>query len=81
MGLPYGDLEVDTALLYDRPLLLAAIHRTGHSLPPWRVPLTPIVAPPGGRMAGVAVGDLPSDEHRAPGGHRCPRQPRPPPPR
>jgi hypothetical protein len=60
MGLPYGDLEVDTALLYDRPLLLAAIHRTGHSLPPWRVPLTPIVAPPGGRMSGVAVGDLPT---------------------
>ncbi len=59
MGLPYGDLEVDTALLYDRPLLLAAIRRTGDTLPPWRVPLTPVVAPPSGRMAGVAVGDLP----------------------
>ena len=59
MGLPYGDLEVDTALLYDRPLLLATIHRTGHTLPPWRVPLTPIVAPPSGRMAGVAVSTLP----------------------
>ena len=59
MGLPYGDLEVDTALLYDRPLLLAAMHRTGHTLPPWRVPLTPVVAPPSGRMAGAAVSDLP----------------------
>jgi hypothetical protein len=59
MGLPYGDLEVDTALLYDRPLLRATMRRTGRTLTPWRVPLTPIVAPPSGRMAGVAVSDLP----------------------
>ena len=60
MGLPYGDLAVDSALLYDRPLLRAAVHRTGRLLSPWGVPLTPVVAPPGGRMAGEAVGDLPS---------------------
>jgi hypothetical protein len=59
MGLPYGDLEVDSAVRYDRPLLVAAINRTGHALSPWRIPLAPVVVPPLGRMAGATVGDVP----------------------
>jgi len=59
LGLPYGDVEVDSAVLYDRPLLLAAMHRTGPTLRPWRVPMTPVVAPPDGRMSGLTLADLP----------------------
>jgi hypothetical protein len=59
MGLPYGDLEIDSVVRFDRPLLVTAVHRTGHTLAPWGVPLGPVVAPPAGRMAGVTVADLP----------------------
>ena len=60
MGLPYGDLEVEGALLHDQPLLRAAVHRTGRLLSPWGVPLTPVVDPPDGRMDGVSVSELPA---------------------
>jgi Family of unknown function (DUF6049) len=59
MGLPYGDLEVDSAVRYDRPLLVAAIHRTGPTLSPWGVPLSPVVVPPTGRMGGPTLGEVP----------------------
>jgi len=57
-GLPYGDLAVGTALAYDRALLDEGVARTGRSLRPWRVPLTPAVSPPDGRMAGSDVSQL-----------------------
>ena len=59
MGLPYGDLAVDSALRHDRPLLVAGVRRTGQSLAPWAIPLTSAVAPPTGRMTGADVGALP----------------------
>jgi hypothetical protein len=59
MGLPYGDLEVDSAVRYDRPFLVAALHRTGHTLSPWDVPLSPVVVPPGGVMGGPTLGEVP----------------------
>jgi hypothetical protein len=59
MGLPYGDLEVDTALLHDRPFLVAAARRTGHTLAPWRVPLSGVVTPPDGQLSGADVGQVP----------------------
>ena len=59
MGLPYGDLEVDSAVRYDRPLLVAGIHRTGHTLSPWSVPLAPVVVPPTGRMSGSTLAGVP----------------------
>lgn len=59
MGLPYGDLEVDTAVRYDRPFLVAALHRTGHTLSPWGVPLSPVIVPPAGRISGPTLGDVP----------------------
>jgi hypothetical protein len=59
MGLPYGDLEIDSAVRYDRPFLIAALHRTGHTLSPWGVPLSPVVVPPTGRMGGPTLGDVP----------------------
>ena len=58
-GLPYGDLAGRSALRHDPLLLAEGIRRTGHSLRPWRVPLSPAVSPPDGRMTGAAVGRLP----------------------
>jgi Family of unknown function (DUF6049) len=57
-GLPYGDLAVDTALAYDGELLAEGVRRTGHSLRPWQVPLTPAVSPPDGRIAADDVSAL-----------------------
>jgi hypothetical protein len=51
LGLPYGDLAVDSALRFDPALLTEGARRTGHTLRPWHVPLTPAVSPPSGRMA------------------------------
>ena len=45
-GLPYGDLAVDSAARFDRPLLPGAFRRTGHALRPWGLPLTRVVSPP-----------------------------------
>jgi hypothetical protein len=61
LGLPYGDLAVDTAARYDRPLLGASFRRTGHTLDPWGLPLGSAVVPPDGRMAGSTFPGLPHD--------------------
>jgi hypothetical protein len=58
-GLPYGDLAVASALRHDATLLAEGIRRTGHSLHPWQVALSPAVSPPEGRMRGADVGRLP----------------------
>jgi hypothetical protein len=59
LGLPYGDLSVDSAAQYDLPLLRAGFRRTGHTLSHWRLPMGSIVAPPGGRLSNEAIGSLP----------------------
>jgi hypothetical protein len=59
LGLPYGDLAVDTASRYDLPLLRAGFQRTGHSLAPWGLPMGSVVAPPEGRLPGGVVATLP----------------------
>ncbi len=59
MGLPYGDLAIESVVRFDRPFLVTAVHRTGHTLAPWGIPLAPVVVPPTGRTAGATVGDLP----------------------
>jgi hypothetical protein len=61
LGLPYGDLAVDSAAAYDVPLLRAAFRRTGHSLRPWGLPLNTAVAPPDGRTTGDTISRLPHD--------------------
>jgi hypothetical protein len=61
LGLPYGDLAVDPAARYDRPLLQASFRRTGHTLHPWGLPLGRAVVPPGGRLAGSTLTRLPHD--------------------
>lgn len=61
LGLPYGDVAVESAARYDPPLLSAAFRRTGHALRPWGLPLSPVVAPPDGRTTGDAVAGLPRD--------------------
>jgi Family of unknown function (DUF6049) len=61
LGLPYGDLAVDSAARYGLPLLHAAFRRTGHLLRPWGLPLTPAVAPPDGRTATDSLDRLPRD--------------------
>ncbi len=58
-GLPYGDLAVASALRHDPALLAEGILRTGHSLHPWQVALSPAVSPPDGRMRGIDIGRLP----------------------
>lgn len=61
LGLPYGDLAVETATRYDLPLLQASFRRTGHTLRPWGLPLGPVVVPPYGRISGSTVTGLPHD--------------------
>lgn len=60
LGLPYGDVAVDTAARYDQALLDAAFRRTGHQLKPWGLPLGRVVAPPDGRMAATTTTGVPS---------------------
>jgi hypothetical protein len=61
LGLPYGDLAVDTAAHYDSTLLPAAFRRTGHALRPWGVQLSRAVSPPDGRVASETLDQLPRD--------------------
>jgi Family of unknown function (DUF6049) len=61
LGLPYGDLAVDSAARYDATLLPRAFHRTGHALKPWGFPLDPVVAPPDGRISSESLPDIPRD--------------------
>lgn len=59
LGLPYGDLAVDSAARNNSTLLPQAFHRTGSDLRPWGFPLVPVVAPPSGRIAAESLPDLP----------------------
>ncbi len=61
LGLPYGDLAVDSAARYDATLLPQAFRRTGHTLEPWGSPLDPVVAPPDGRISSESLPDIPRD--------------------
>jgi hypothetical protein len=61
LGLPYGDLAVDSAARYDAPLLPHAFRRTGDALKPWGFPLAPVVAPPDGRISSESLTDIPRD--------------------
>jgi hypothetical protein len=61
LGLPYGDIDVDSAARSASPLLGQAFRRTGHDLRPWRFPLTRAVAPPAGRIQGASLAALPPD--------------------
>jgi hypothetical protein len=59
LGLPYGDVAVESASRYDQPLLTQSFRRTGDTLRPWGLPLSSVVAPPGGRTADDVVSALP----------------------
>jgi hypothetical protein len=60
LGLPYGDVDVAAAARYDRPFLDEALHRTGDTLTPWKVPIAgTVVAPPTGRLGAPVVTALP----------------------
>ncbi len=61
LGLPYGDVAVDSAARYDAPLLPQAFRRTGHALKPWGYPLGPVVAPPDGRISSTSLTHIPRD--------------------
>jgi Family of unknown function (DUF6049) len=61
LGLPYGDLAVESAARFGAPLLNAAFQRTLHALGPWGVALNRVVAPPDGRTDGDAFEALPRD--------------------
>jgi Family of unknown function (DUF6049) len=61
LGLPYGDVAVDSAARYDAPLLPQAFRRTGHALKPWGYPLGPVVAPPDGRISSTSLPHIPRD--------------------
>ncbi len=60
LGLPYGDLDVGSALRHDRPLLRAAIHRTGHTFPASELQVSPAASPPSGGMPAADIASLPS---------------------
>jgi Family of unknown function (DUF6049) len=61
LGLPYGDVDVDSAVRYDEPLVHHAFRRTGSALRPWGLPLSSAIAPPDGRSAGGTLASLPGD--------------------
>jgi hypothetical protein len=61
LGLPYGDLAVEPAALYDGSLLRAALRRGAHALSTWGLPASPVVAPPGGRTTADTIDALPRD--------------------
>jgi hypothetical protein len=61
LGLPYGDLAVDSAARYRSTLLPQAFRRTGHALRPWGVPLARAVAPPEGRIESESLPRVPRD--------------------
>lgn len=60
LGLPYGDLAVDSVSRYDHPLLGAAIARTGHTLAPWGLPVQGAVSPPSGGLDPLVIDGLPA---------------------
>ncbi len=59
LGLPYGDLAVESAAQLDPTLLGEAFRRTGHALRRWDLSLSPAVSPPDGRTTGDTLGHLP----------------------
>jgi hypothetical protein len=59
LGLPYGDMALDSAATHDLPLLSQAFQTTGTTLAPWHLPLTSVAAPPDGRVSAVAVASVP----------------------
>jgi hypothetical protein len=61
LGLPYGDLAVDTAARYESRLLPEGFRRTGHALRPWGAPLNRVVAPPDGRIEPESLPRIPRD--------------------
>jgi hypothetical protein len=61
LGLPYGDLAVESAARYGEPLLHEAFRRTGSTLRPWGFPLTPAISPPDGRTTSDAISRVPRD--------------------
>jgi hypothetical protein len=61
LGLPYGDIDVDSAARTASPLLGEAFRRTGHALKPWGLSLTRTVSPPSGRIASESLPSLPRD--------------------
>jgi hypothetical protein len=61
LGLPYGDLDVESALRTGEgsALLQQAFHRTRQSLRRWQLPATSVVSPPSGRTTPEAMRELP----------------------
>jgi hypothetical protein len=59
LGLPYGDLAVESAAAYDQPLLRDDLRRGTHALTDWGLAPTSVVAPPTGRTTPDAVDALP----------------------
>jgi hypothetical protein len=59
LGLPYGDLAVEPAAAYDRPLLRSAFRRTDQALSAWGLSAGSVVAPPDGRTLADSVAALP----------------------
>ena len=59
LGLPYGDLAVESAATYDRTLLRSAYQRSAHVLRAWGLSAGSIDAPADGRTTGDALSALP----------------------
>jgi hypothetical protein len=59
LGLPYGDLAVESAARYDRPLLRDAVRRSASALRAWGLDSSPVFVPPDGRTTADAITALP----------------------
>jgi hypothetical protein len=61
LGLPYGDLAVESAAAYDQSLLRSAYRRSGRVLRGWGLSAGLIDAPPDGHTTADALTALPRD--------------------
>ena len=55
LGLPYGDLDVSAAAAHNPEAYTAASARTGTTLFPWALPLSPAVSGPRGFLSPAAI--------------------------
>jgi hypothetical protein len=61
LGLPYGDLAVESAARYDPPLLRHAVGRSARALRGWGLVSSPVFVPPDGRTSADTIAALPRD--------------------
>jgi hypothetical protein len=58
LAVPYGDIDASAAATLDPNAYDLAVQRTGNTLEPWGLPVTPAIAPPGGYLDPTSLDAL-----------------------